>query len=103
MTDYLPIELARIKEISQRCKASSSGVVEKFVEVMKTMDEMCEATLVKQGKVKVHYVGYNAGHDQWVPTIRVRRDIFKERAEEDEEDEVTMLFDGSYPAWILKE
>ena len=49
----------------------------------------CKVVEVKQGKwgraVKVHYVGYNAGHDQWVPTIRVRRDIFKERAEEDQE------------------
>ena len=52
MSDYLPIELSRIKAISERCKSSSHEVVKKFEEVMKTMDQMCQATLVKQGKVK---------------------------------------------------
>ena len=45
----------------------------------------CKVEEVKQGKVKVHYDGYNAGHDDWISSIWVRRDIFKERAEEDQE------------------
>ena len=28
----------------------------------------CKVVEVKQGKVKVHYVGYNAGYDEWVST-----------------------------------
>ena len=52
VSDYLPIELSRIKEISEKCKSSSKEVVKKFEEVMKTMDQICEATLVKQGKVQ---------------------------------------------------
>ena len=42
MADYLPIELSRIKEISERCKTSSKEVVKKFEEVMKTMDRGVE-------------------------------------------------------------
>ena len=52
MTDYLPIQLARIHEISDTCKTSSVKVVDQFSNVMKTMDQMSQATLVKQGKVK---------------------------------------------------
>ena len=38
---------------------------------------------VKEGEVKVHYLGWNAGYDDWVsteeekPSIRMRKDIFK--------------------------
>ena len=29
----------------------------------------CKVLEVKQGKVKVHYVGYNAGYDEWLSSI----------------------------------
>ena len=29
----------------------------------------CKVVEVKQGMVKVHYVGYNAGYDEWVSSI----------------------------------
>ena len=29
----------------------------------------CKVVEVKQGKVKVHYVGYNAGYDEWLSSI----------------------------------
>ena len=38
---------------------------------------------VKEGAVKIHYLGWNAGYDDWVsteeekPSISVRKDIFK--------------------------
>ena len=49
--DYLPIELEREREISETCKKSAQKVVRQFSEVMQTMDQMQQATLVKQGKV----------------------------------------------------
>ena len=39
--------------------------------------------VVKEGAMKVHYLGWNAGYDDWVstekekPSISVRKDIFK--------------------------
>ena len=43
----------------------------------------CKVVDVKEGAVKVHYLGWNAGYDDWVstekekPSISVRKDIFK--------------------------
>eukprot|EP00092_Neocalanus_flemingeri_P022121 GFUD01023997.1.p1 GENE.GFUD01023997.1~~GFUD01023997.1.p1 ORF type:complete len:725 (+),score=235.41 GFUD01023997.1:49-2223(+) len=51
VSDYLPIELCRIKEISVSCKTAAQQVVRQFSQVMDTMDQMLQATLVKQGKV----------------------------------------------------
>ena len=51
-------------------------------------------TMVEENKVKVHYKGFNARHDQWVPlskppggeALAVRKDLFKEPSTEPEED-----------------
>merc|ERR1712107_954053 len=55
----------------------------------------CTVKMVEDTKVKVHYKGYNAGHDQWVPlskppggeALAVRKDPFKEPSTEPEEEE----------------
>ena len=52
VSDYLPIQLERIKEISQTCKTSAEKVVTQFSVVMKTMDQVQQATLLKQGKTQ---------------------------------------------------
>ena len=49
---YLPIQLGRIKEISEECEKDAEKVVEEFTKVMKTLGEMQVATLAKQGDVE---------------------------------------------------
>ena len=51
---------------------------------------MCKVTMVEDTRVKVHYKGHNAGHDQWVllskppggGALAVRRDLFREPSTE---------------------
>ena len=39
---------------------------------------MCKVTMVEDTRVKVHYKGYNAGHDQWVLLSKQPGDFFKD-------------------------
>ena len=39
---------------------------------------MCKVTMVEDTRVKVHYKGNNAGHDQWVPLSKQPGDFFKD-------------------------
>ena len=52
VSDFLPIELAKIQRISKTCKDASKTAVEKFSTVMNTMQEMHESTVVKEGLLK---------------------------------------------------
>ena len=58
----------------------------------------CTVTMVEDTRVKVHYKGYNARHDQWVPlskplggeALAVRKDLFKEPSTEPEEEDLPL-------------
>ena len=39
---------------------------------------MCKVTMVEDTRVKVHYKGHNAGHDQWVLSSKPPGDFFKD-------------------------
>ena len=47
---HLPIALNRIKEIANNCTKQANGVVSKYQKVIDTLNELQEASLVKQVK-----------------------------------------------------
>ena len=66
---------------------------------------MCKVTMVEDTRVKVHYKGNNAGHDQWVPlskpgggAVAVRKDLVQLHKQHKSKpvvgEEVTVLWNG---------